>query len=233
MMKILWKAVTIFTFTIAGFIQLTPAQPVRQMEVPSFSKVEILGNFEVVLEESQKESISLIGQDDEVGRIKIAVKNGVLRISDAKSLNQRGEAMIVVKYVRLEKILASAGSLVYKKGEWKLNNLEITCSSGAKVDFWVNADQITAGVDKGGTLTLKGIAKAIDAEASTGGIFDAYELKCDSAIVRANTGGLAKVYATQYLQANAGAGGEISYRRMPKKLVPKKMLGGKVEQMIE
>lgn len=232
-MKTLWKAIIVLTLTFVTFFQLSSAQPVRQMEVPSFTRVEILGNFEVVLEESPKESISLIGQDDEVGRIKIAVKNGVLRISDAKSLDQRSGAMVVVKYVRLEKILATAGSLVYKKGEWKLNNLEITCSSGAKVDFWVNADKVTAGVDKGGTLTLKGTAKAVDAEASTGGIYDAYELQCDSAVVRANTGGLAKVYATQYLQANAGAGGEISYRRMPKKLIPKKVLGGKVEQMIE
>ncbi|MEJ5264441.1 MAG: head GIN domain-containing protein [Bacteroidales bacterium] len=225
--------VTALLLCSALFLQPIAAQPVRQMEIPAFKAVEVLGNFEVVIEESSKEGISLIGSEEEVGRIKIAVKNGVLRISDIKSLDKRSEAMIVVKYVRLEKILASAGSLVYKKDDWKTDNIVITCSSGAKVDFSLQAGKITAGVDKGGTLTLKGTAKYVEAEASTGGIYDAFELKTDSATIRANTGGLAKVYATHYLQANAGAGGEIIYRRMPKKLVPKKVLGGKIEQMIE
>lgn len=220
----------LFTMLYIGQVS---AQPARKMEVPSFKSVEVLGNFEVLLEAREKEGISLMGSDEEMGRIKITVKNGVLRISDIKSFNKRGEAMIIVRYINLEKVLATAGSLVYCKDSWKVDNLEIVCSSGAKVDFLVQANKIVAGVDKGGTLTLKGTAKVVEAEASTGGIYDAYELQCDSATIRANTGGLAKVYATQFLQANAGAGGEISYRRVPKKLVPKKVLGGKIEQMVE
>jgi len=223
----------IIAFLSILLIQQVYAQSVRKMELPSFKAVEVLGNFEVMLEQGDKEGVSLVGNDGEVERIKIAVKGGVLRISDVKSLNSRSEAMVIVRYVKLERVLATAGSLVYKKDGWAVDNLEIVCSSGAKVDFVLQAGKIVAGVDKGGTLTLKGTAKFADAEASTGGIFDAYELQCDSATIRANAGGLAKVFVAQYLQANASAGGEISYRRAPKKLVPKKVLGGKIEQMVE
>ncbi|MCX7985815.1 MAG: DUF2807 domain-containing protein [Bacteroidales bacterium] len=209
------------------------AQQVRQLEVPSFKSVEVLGNFEVILEESQQEGISLIGNNEEASRVKVAVKNGILRLSDIKSLNKRPDVMIVVKYIQLEKILATGGSFVYNKNDWQISNLEITCSSGAKVDLSLKADKLKVDVDKGGTVSLKGKTPTLEAEASTGGIFDAFELSTNDAVVRANTGGLVKVFAKNTLEANAGAGGEIIYRGSPKKLMPKKVLGGKIEQMIE
>jgi hypothetical protein len=222
----------IILFAVACF-EFFYGQQTRRMEVPPFKAVEVLGNFEVVLEQGQENGVMLIGTEQEVERVKISVKGGILRISDLKSMNKRSEVTVVVKYVQLVKLLATAGSLVYRKSEWAVDSLEIICSSGAKVDFTFLAQNLTVSVDKGATVSLKGRAKLVDAEASTGGIFDAYELICDSAKVRSNTGGLAKVYVKNYLEANAGAGGEISYRGIPKKIVPRKVLGGKIEQMIE
>ncbi len=230
MKKIILSFLT-FSLTFSNVILWS--QKGKTLEISSFQKIEILGNFEVELLASDKNSISLLGNEEETSRVKIVVKGDVLRISDLKSVNQKTDIKIIIQYKKLESILVSANAYVHHKGEFKTDKIKIVCSSGGKIESKLFGTNLEATVDKGGTISLNGKVAFADIESSTGGIFDAFELECDSIIVRSNAGGLAKVFVKKYLAANAIAGGEIYFRGIPKNFNPKKTMGGKIEQMLE
>lgn len=63
---------------------------------------------------------------------------------------------------------------------------------------------------------------------ATGGTLSAYKLEADNTIVKANTGGNAKVMAVESIDARANTGGSIIYKGDPKKVQRKDGLSGSV-----
>ncbi len=210
------------------------SQETSQTEIPLFDKIEVIGQYKVDIKKGEKNSIKFYGSSEDVSNVRFAVKNNTLKISSLKKILEKGNSVrIVVTFTSLNKILVTAGGSIYCSEVLSLDSIDITCGSGSSVDIKIEINSFSANVDKGSTISISGSCKKMDIEAASGGIFDAYELVCDTAIVRANSGGLAKVYVKKYLNAAAAAGGEISYRGSPTKLIPKKTLGGKIEMMSE
>jgi hypothetical protein len=228
--NILFSAMCISLFQ---FSTITKAQPVKEIQIPAFKNIEIVGNFEVELNIDTKDAVYLIGADSIIADAKVAVKGGTLKISDIKSVKRDKKIKVRISCQKPEKILATAGANVFSKADIHLDSLNLTCSSGATIDLSIYATKLNALVDKGGTMRLSGKVENADVEASTGGIFSAYELVCNSAVARSNSGGLVKIQAKQYLSAAVSTGGEISYRGIPKKLETKNVLGGTIEQLVE
>ncbi len=210
------------------------AQQVRKIEVPAFTKLEILGNFDVEIHKSDIQGVQLKGSDDEISNIKVVVKGGVLRISDLKkAYEKKPEVQIVVNYAQLEKIVVSASATLLTITEQTFDSVHLVLSSGANGNLKFNVRKLNAVIDKGANLSITGKAQMADIEAASGGVFDGYDFRCENAVVRANTGGIAKVHVINQLEANAAAGGEISYRGKPLQFKPRKSLGGKIDQLVE
>lgn len=219
---------------VTVYLSVNAQQHGRQIEVPAFTRLEVLGNFDVEIRKSENQGVQLKGSDNEIANVKVVVKGGVLRISNLKkAYEKKPEVQIIVNYSQLEKIVVSANAMLLTTAELSFDSIELVFSSGAKGDLKLNASKFNTTIDKGAILSIIGKVKTADIEAGSGGIFDGYEFKCDSAVVRANTGGIAKVYALKYLEASAAAGGEISYRGKPLQFKPRKTLGGKIEQLVE
>ena len=68
-----------------------------------------------------------------------------------------------------------------------------------------------------------------EAKAATGGTLSAYQLDSEKTIIKANTGGSAKVIALDSIDASANTGGSIAYKGNPKKVRTKDGLSGSVK----
>jgi hypothetical protein len=167
-------------------------------------------------------------------KIRCKVKDNTLKIKLVRELfNKEKQVNILIEYKNIESIIVSNGASLISKDQVIADKLNIIEGNGSKIDFSINAGTIIANIDKGATLNLEGNCGKLDLEASAGAICNGYELKCDSAIVRANAGGLIKINAIKFLDAAASTNGEISYRGLPTILKQKTVLGGTIQKVIE
>ena len=91
-------------------------------------------------------------------------------------------------------------------------------------------NSLEVSVSEGGDLELEGETKWQEVKVATGGTLSAYRLKAQNSIVKANTGGSAKVVATESINARANTGGSITYKGDPKKVQRKDGLSGSVQR---
>ncbi|MEL6485326.1 MAG: DUF2807 domain-containing protein, partial [Bacteroidota bacterium] len=64
-----------------------------------------------------------------------------------------------------------------------------------------------------------------------GGEYIGKSFKTEFTTVTVNAGGTASIYATDYVQANVKAGGEVLVYGDPAKMDEKKVFGGKIKRM--
>lgn len=225
------NAIVVLMFSI--FLLPVEAQQVYKPAVGPFSKIEIYGSFDVELRKANKEGVKMESKTVDLTKIRCKVKGNTLKIKLVRELfNQEKQVNILIEYRNLESITVSNGASLMSKDLVTADKLNIIEGNGSKIDLSINAGNIVANIDKGATLNLEGKCGTFNLEASAGAICNGYELKCDSAIVKANAGGLIKINAIKFLDAAASTNADVSYRGTPV-LKQKTVLGGTIQKVIE
>jgi hypothetical protein len=88
---------------------------------------------------------------------------------------------------------------------------------------------LTVKAVSGGIIYLSGVTENQNIEATTGGIYEGYNLKCKQVIVMAASGARTEVNASEILDAKVRFGGTIYYRGNPEVLKTKKIIGGVIK----
>jgi len=148
--------------------------------------------------------------------------------------NNNRKAEITLYYTTgLESIELDAGANVYSDKLMETSSLTMDVNSGARLDLIVNADKISSDVNSGGRVELEGISNTLILDVSSGGHFDGADLESKTVEAVANSGGYAKVFASESIDARANSGGAIKYKGEPKtKNIKKdKYSGGSVKKM--
>ena len=81
----------------------------------------------------------------------------------------------------------------------------------------------------GGIIELMGETQNQNVEATTGGIYEGYNLESKQTIVIAASGARAEVNASEILDAKVRFGGTIHYKGTPEVLKTKKIIGGTIK----
>ncbi|MEM1122566.1 MAG: DUF2807 domain-containing protein, partial [Bacteroidota bacterium] len=102
-------------------------------------------------------------------------------------------------------------------------------ASGGSGEIDVDQNSLEVSVSEGGNLKLRGKTNWQEIKVATGGTLSAYKLTASNSIVKANTGGSAKIMTTESIDARANTGGSITYKGDPKKVQEKDSLSGSVK----
>jgi hypothetical protein len=229
------KYVNVITSLIfLSIIQTGKSQNVLSKSVGPFDNISIFGSIDATIEKSDNDSIFIDSDFVDMDRVSIKTEDKTLKISTTEMLfDNRRQVKINIKYRELKKIKINGGAEIKGKNEITEKAIELIAGSGATIILKINSDFVDATVGQGATIRLGGICRKQKIETSTGGIYSAYELKCDSGYLKANTGGVVKAFANSLLDAAASTGGQISYRGDPKIKKEKTILGGNIEKMVE
>ena len=100
----------------------------------------------------------------------------------------------------------------------------------SEINIELDVDKLTARTSNGSILTLKGRADFTDVLVNSGAKYEADELETKQTTITANAGGIAKVHATDYVNAKVRAGGDIVIFGKPKQIDQKIIAGGSIEQ---
>ncbi len=219
------KKVLVLLFVLSGLVSFAQKETVvndpnaeKRTLDESFSSISVSDGITLYLSKGDEESIAVSASDPKyMERYITEVDNGVLKIYyDNKGINWTGgdkrKLKAYVSFKNIEKIHASAGSLVTMKTVLKENEMELIFTSGSSFRGEVDINELTAAVTSGAEIEITGKAEKATLEASSGAIFKGYELITDYCEAKASSGGGIRINVNKELSVKANSGGGIRYK---------------------
>lgn len=192
-----------------------------------FDEIILSGNVSVLLVQGDTEEIE-VKNDEERLDFYVEGKSLKVKARDLIKYNKTPTIKVIITYTKIRALKARAGASAYTDQPINGDKLELKFSSGAAGEIEVAQNSIEVNVSEGGDLKLNGATNWQEAKVSTGGTLFAFRLDANNTIIKANTGGSAKVVALESIKASANTGGSITYKGDPKKVQKKDGLSGSV-----
>lgn len=212
-------ACSIFSF---GFSQV-------EKNLGDFHKVTSFDQIDLQLVKSSENKIIIKGSGS--SDVEVVNKNGELKIRmPLTKLLQGDNISATLYYTNLEAVEANEGSRIASNEVLTGSHFDIILKEGSEINIELDVDKLTARTSNGSILTLKGRADFTDVLVNSGAKYEADDLKSKQTTITANAGGIAKVHATDYVNAKVRAGADIIIFGKPKQIDQKIVAGGSIEQ---
>ena len=220
---------TFLTFITCSIFSFGIAQTEKQ--VGDFTKVTAFDKIDVNLIASSENKVVLTGANSQ--EVEVLNKNGELKIRMPLTKMLNGDDVsATVYYKKLDAVEANEGSRIASKDEISAINFDIICKEGSEVKLInLQVDRLQVRVSQGSVVTILGTSKNQDILSNSGGKYDGQDCITEQTVVTVNAGGIAHVYATDFVDAKTRAGGEIKIYGQPKQINEKKIAGGTIEQV--
>ncbi|MFY0629234.1 MAG: DUF2807 domain-containing protein [Flavobacteriaceae bacterium] len=193
-----------------------------------FTRVKVSNGLDLYIKQGNKNSLTVEADENLHEIIITEVRNGVLKIYTDQNIRRAKARKVYLTVTTLEELKATSGSDVFSENTLKVEDIEVSTSSGADMRIDVDADSVTSSSSSGADLKISGTSNSHSAKASSGSSINAYGLKSKDVTARVSSGADIGVYATKSINARASSGGDIRYKGDPEKVERKTSSGGGV-----
>ena len=202
-------------------------QRIIDTEVGEFNKIKVFDLIEVNLIQSDENKIMIKGWN--VDDIKWTNKNGTLKLRMQLDKKFQGEdTMIEVYYTNLDVIDGNEGSQITCNEMVQKSRIELRAQEGATIRIGMDVDYAEIRAVTGGIVQASGLAKNQTVVLNTGGIFEGRELRTATTDVKISAGGEADVFASEMVDINVKAGGDVYVYGNPETVHKKTFVGGRI-----
>ncbi|MDF0708038.1 head GIN domain-containing protein [Flagellimonas okinawensis] len=203
------------------------SQRIIDTEVGEFNKIKVFDLIEVNLIQSDENKIMIKGWN--VDDIKWSNKNGTLKLRMQLDKKFQGEdTMIEVYYTNLDVIDSNEGAQITCNEMVQKSKIELRAQEGAMIHIGMDVDYAEVRAVTGGIVRASGLAKNQSVVLNTGGIFEGRELRTTTTDVKISAGGEADVFASEMVDINVRAGGDVYVYGNPEKVNKRTFVGGRV-----
>ncbi len=144
------------------------------------------------------------------------VKNGVLNVYTDANIRDAEMKRVYVTLKEINSVSTSSAGDVIGETPVKTEDLRLSASSAGDIKLEVYAETIDANISSSGGITLNGETDILEADLSSAGDLNAFNLKVREADVSASSAGDADIYVTEKLNARSSSAGDINYKGNPK-----------------
>ncbi|MBI9069091.1 MAG: DUF2807 domain-containing protein [Salinivirgaceae bacterium] len=212
-----------FSFLFVGLIHSNA----NNIELHDFESVSVFGKIEVRLEKADKNSIEFIQGDYNQDLVSFVVEENELKVRLLKEFPRDIKARVTIYHKGISSLKVGGGAKVYNKGAIDVNVFTIESKSGSSVDLLINADSISAKVNRGAFVRLTGKSNILKFKTASAGVLRTNDLICNSVFAKMR-GGTAEVDVLEYLEVKVWFGATLKYKKKPNKLIKGSFAGGKV-----
>ncbi|NNK76791.1 MAG: DUF2807 domain-containing protein [Maribacter sp.] len=215
-------------FLLAVVSSLTvSAQRMIDKEVGDFYKIKVFDLIEVNLIKSDENRITIKG--DNVHDIKVVNSDGTLKLRMQLDKRFRGEdTFIEVFYKHLNVIDGNEGARIVCNELIKQDHLELRTQEGAQIKAGLDVTDLEVRAVTGGIVEASGLAENQWIVLNTGGIFEGRDLKTANTDIKITAAGEAEVFASDKVDINVKAGGDVYVYGNPRSVNKKTLAGGRV-----
>ena len=216
-------------FLIAISVQ-TFAQRTIDKDVGEYHSVKVFDLIEVNLIQSDENKILIKGRN--VDDIKWVNKDGVLKLRMQLDKKFTGEdTFIEVYYQDLDLIDANEGSRITCNEMVNKNRIELKAQEGAQIRIGMDVSFAKIRAVTGGIVKASGLAENQSIVINTGGIFEGSDLRTSNSEVKISAGGEAEVFASERIDIDVKAGGDVVVYGKPKHVSKKTFVGGRIRMV--
>ncbi len=220
------KSITTFCFVL--FTLAMVGQRTVDREVGDFDKIKVFDLIEVNLIQSDENRIIVKGRNTD--DIKWTNKDGVLKLRMQLDKKFTGEdTFIEVYYKDIDVIDANEGAQITCNEMVNKAKIELRAQEGARITIGMDVAVAEIRAVTGGIVEASGLAENQTVVLNTGGIFEGRDLKTIVSDVKISAGGEAEVFASDKVDVNVKAGGDVVVYGQPKEVNKKTFVGGRVK----
>jgi len=213
----------LFVFSTCMFGQISA-------EIEGFNKVDIFGKLNVRLEKSNNDSLFIQSASFDITQVKFFVEDSVLIIKLLTEFPPDIKVDLTVNFQQINGLIVGGGAKVYNKGAIETNYFELSGNSGCELDLLAKIDSLKVTVTKGAFVRLTGENRYMNLKINSGGDFRS--TKMTNNITEAKmSGGSAEISCSDLLIAKVCLSASLKCVELPKRVVKKEKLGGKVEKL--
>lgn len=220
----------LLTLSILWFLHLTVlAQEYLLPAESPFEQIKVTGNIHLQLMAS--DTILLLFEGEAVPE-QLGVEWGENRLTLKTRSELKKAPAIKVKlyYTTLSGLQITRGAVVQSVDTLKTKTLSLRVETGGKAEFIIVTDSLSARVNQGADIILRGATRSQLINAYTVGNYLGYELEADSTWVKAATGAQVKINSSKFLNASATSKAFVGYLGTPEQKEFKSSVGGKITQ---
>ena len=218
---------TIVTICLTLVTLTSFAQRTIDREVGDFNEIKVFDLIEVNMIQSDENRIMIKGRNTE--DIKWANKDGVLKLRMQLDKKFTGEdTFIEVYYNDVDVIDANEGAHITCNELINKTKIELRAQEGAKITIGMDVAVADIRAVTGGMVQASGLAENQSIVLNTGGIFEGRDLRTSISDVKISAGGEAEVFASDRVDVNVKAGGDVTVYGQPKEVNKKTFVGGRV-----
>jgi len=211
---IMYKKILFLLPLLPVFLSLPAQEPVTR-SLGSFSKLVATDRVIVRLVKAERESATISVQGIDESAVKTEVEGNTIIISIYGEPFTKKKVMVTLNYVTLTDITVNGSAEVTTTSLFKAGSLAVDLKSGGMLYLDADIENLNSRVIEGALLTAEGYATEHNIVVATSGTVSAYDLESESVIVKATTGGKAKINVETSLDADAGSKGFITYKGNP------------------
>lgn len=218
---------SIHIICLALFTLTTYAQRTIDTEVGEFNEIKVFDLIEVNLIQSEENRITIKGRNTE--DITWVNKDGILKLRMQLDKKFTGEdTFIEVYYNDVDVIDANEGAHITCNELINKTKIELRAQEGAKITIGMDVTVADIRAVTGGMVQASGLAENQSIVLNTGGIFEGRDLRTSISDVKISAGGEAEVFASDRVDVNVKAGGDVTVYGQPKEVNKKTFVGGRV-----
>jgi len=193
-----------------------------------FDQLKVFDRIQVTLVPSTENRIELRGP--RTSDVEFVTKGDQLKIRMRATGMLGGEDIKATLYFKtLNDIDASEGATITISETIKTPKMTVTAKEGAQIELNLDVNNLDVKSVTGAQINLAGKTDNLEIVVGTGGTVDAKSLTARQADVSVNAGGEVDVTASDFVDANVKAGGNIRIFGNPKQVNKKTALGGSIE----
>lgn len=220
----------VFIIFLTGSAMSVIAQETETRSLSDFNEISVGEAIDVTLVPGNKNEAVVKVRNIDLEDVETDVRGGTLKIELSGNRYRNIDVEITLTYKSIDGIRVSSAADVVTKGAIKSPSLDILVSSAANAVLEIAAEKIDVEVSSSGDLELTGKTNSQRVSVSSAGDYDAYDLSCEEAYVRASSAGSARINASKKIDAKASSAGSIKYRGEPDKVYVNSSSGGDVDK---
>tara|TARA_R110002073_G_scaffold279026_1_gene443033 strand:+ start:295051 stop:295683 length:633 start_codon:yes stop_codon:yes gene_type:complete len=200
----------------------------RTINLGDFDIVKVFNGMTLELVKSEQQKIVITGEKKE--NVTVKNTNGKLKVFlNFPEVYDQENVRITLYYKDVINVLdVNEGAAIYSDEVFKQNNLSVRSQEGAYIHLVLDVKNLSVKTVSGASIRLRGTVVNQEIEATTGGVYESYELMAEQTEVTAASGARVEVNATALLDAKVRFGGKIYYKGNPEKVITKKIFGGSI-----
>ena len=195
-----------------------------------FDEIRVSRGLEVYLTQGSTENITVEADENLHDIIMTKIENNVLKIYADENISYSKSQKVLITFENITKITASSGSNVFSTNVIKVDDLELSTTSGSNMHLDVETSAMDCRSTSGSNLTLEGTTTTLYASATSGSNIIAGNLKAIETTAKASSGADITVNTAKALTAKASSGGDIKYYGDPKEVEKSDNVSGSIRK---